>query len=173
MAFIERISADLTAAMRSKDQVKLGTLRMAKAALMNREVERGRALDDAESQQVIASLIKQRRDSFEQFHAAGRTDLAEKEQAEITVLEAYLPPPMATAELERLVDEAVVETGVESLVLAEPGVRPRFLPELHDFRRVGINIGHRSSFVSHFGRPPCRARRRLPRSWLGRPVSEW
>ncbi len=114
MAFIDRISEDLTAAMRSKDQVKLGTLRMAKAALMNREVERGRALDDAESQQVIASLIKQRRDSFEQFQAAGRTDLAEKEQAEISVLEAYLPPPMDAAELERIVDEAVTETGASS-----------------------------------------------------------
>lgn len=114
MAFIDRISADLTAAMRSKDQLKLGTLRMAKAALMNREVERARALDDAESQQVIASLIKQRRDSFEQFQAAGRTDLADKEQAEIAVLEAYLPPPMDAAELDRLVDEAVRETGASS-----------------------------------------------------------
>ena len=87
---------------------------MAKAALMNREDERARALDDAESQQVIASLIKQRRDSFEQFQAAGRTDLADKEQAEIAVLEAYLPPPMDAAELERLVDEAVRETGASS-----------------------------------------------------------
>ena len=72
MAFIDRISEDLKAAMRSKDQLTLGALRMAKAALMNREVERGRALDDAESQQVIASLIKQRRDSIEQFQAVGR-----------------------------------------------------------------------------------------------------
>jgi uncharacterized protein len=114
MAFIDRISADLTAAMRSKDQLKLGTLRMAKAALMNREVERGRTLDDAESQQVIASLIKQRRDSFEQFQSAGRTDLAGKEQAEIAVLEAYLPPPIDTAKLERIVDDAVRETGASS-----------------------------------------------------------
>ena len=83
MAFIDRISDDLTAAMRSRDQLKLGALRMAKAALMNREVERGRPLDDAESLQVIASLIKQRRDSFEQFDKAGRRDLADKEQAEI------------------------------------------------------------------------------------------
>jgi uncharacterized protein YqeY len=114
MAFIDRISGDLTAAMRSKDQVKLGALRMAKAALMNREVERGRPLDDAESQQVIASLIKQRRDSFEQFHAAGRMDLADKEQAEIHILEAYLPPPIDAAELERLVDDAIRETGAAS-----------------------------------------------------------
>lgn len=114
MAFIDRISEDLTAAMRSKDPLKLGALRMAKAALMNREIERGRSLDDAESQQVIASLIKQRRDSIEQFQAAGRTDLADKEQAEISVLEAYLPPPIDTAELARLVDEAIRETGAVS-----------------------------------------------------------
>ncbi len=114
MAFIDRISDDLTAAMRSRDQLKLGALRMAKAALMNREVERGRPLDDAESLQVIASLIKQRRDSFEQFDKAGRRDLADKEQAEIAVLETYLPPPMDAAELERLVDAAIAETGAAS-----------------------------------------------------------
>ena len=93
MAFIDRIAEDLTAAMRSKDHVRLGTLRMAKAALMNREVERGRALEDAEAQQVVASLIKQRRDSIEQFQKGGRADLADKEQAEIAILETYLPPP--------------------------------------------------------------------------------
>jgi uncharacterized protein YqeY len=114
MAFIDRISEDLTAAMRSRDQLKLGALRMLKAALMNREVERGRALDDAESLQVVASLIKQRRDSFEQFDKAGRKDLADKEQAEIAVLDAYLPPAMDAAELERLVDEAIRETGAAS-----------------------------------------------------------
>jgi uncharacterized protein YqeY len=114
MAFIDRISEDLTAAMRSRDQLKLGALRMLTAALMNRQVERGRALDDAESLQVVASLIKQRRDSFEQFDKAGRKDLADKEQAEIAVLDAYLPPAMDAAELERLVDEAIRETGAAS-----------------------------------------------------------
>jgi uncharacterized protein YqeY len=114
MAFIDRISDDLTGAMRSRDQLKLGALRMAKAALMNREVERGRPLDDSESLQVIASLIKQRRDSFEQFDKAGRKDLADKEQAEIAVLETYLPPPIAVSELERLVDDAIGETGAAS-----------------------------------------------------------
>ena len=114
MAFIDRISGDLTGAMRSRDQLKLGALRMAKAALMNREVERGRPLDDAESLQVIASLIKQRRDSFEQFSKAGRQDLATREQAEIAVLEAYLPAPIDAAELDRLVDEAIRESGAAS-----------------------------------------------------------
>ena len=89
-------------------------LRMAKAALMNREVEKGRALDEAEAQQVIASLIKQRRDSIEQFRKGGREDLADKEAAEIATLEAYLPPPVDPAEIERAVDEAIAETGATS-----------------------------------------------------------
>lgn len=114
MAFIDRISEHLTAAMRAKDQVRLGTLRMAKAALMNKEVERGRGLDDTESQQVIASLIKQRRDSIQQFRKADRHDLADKEEAELAVLEAYLPPPVDAAAIERAVDEAVAETGATS-----------------------------------------------------------
>ena len=114
MAFIDRISAELTAAMRARDSVRLGTLRMAKAALMNREVERGRALDDAESLQVIAALIKQRRDSIEQFRAGGREDLASKEEAELAVLEEYMPPPMDAAELERLVTQAITETNAAS-----------------------------------------------------------
>ena len=114
MAFIDRISAELTAAMRARDSVRLGTLRMAKAALMNREVERGRALDDAESLQVIAALIKQRRDSIEQFRAGGREDLASKEEAELAVLEEYMPPPMDAAELERLVTQAITDTNATS-----------------------------------------------------------
>lgn len=114
MTLMERISEDMKAAMRGKEAVKLGALRMAKAALMNREVERGRPLDEAESQQVIASLIKQRRDSIEQFEKGGRADLAAKEQAEIGLLEAYIPPPVDTAEVERAVDEAIQETGATS-----------------------------------------------------------
>jgi uncharacterized protein len=114
MTFIERISSELTQAMRDKNVVKLGTLRMAKAALMNREIERGRPLDEAESLQVVASLIKQRRDSVEQFRAGGRADLADKEAAEITVLEEYLPPPVSTEELERTVNEAIAELNATS-----------------------------------------------------------
>jgi uncharacterized protein len=110
MTLIERISADMTAAMKARDQGRLAPLRMAKAALMNREVEKGRALDEAESQQVIASLIKQRRDSIEQFTKGGRTDLATREAAEITALESYLPPPIGAADLEREVDAAIADT---------------------------------------------------------------
>jgi uncharacterized protein YqeY len=114
MALIDRIGQDITAAMRSKDQARLKPLRMAKAALMNREVEKGRALDDGESQQVIASLIKQRRDSVEQFTNGGRPELAAVETAEIATLEAYVPPPVDPAEIERAVDEAIRETAATS-----------------------------------------------------------
>ena len=114
MSLMDRIGQDITAAMRARDQGRLSALRMAKAALMNREVEKGRPLDDTEAQQVIASLIKQRRDSIEQFRKGGREDLAARESAEIQTLEAYLPPPLDPAELERAVEAAIAETGAAS-----------------------------------------------------------
>lgn len=114
MPLIDEISAAMIAAMKAKDQARLAPLRMAKAALMNREVEKGRPLDEAEAQQVVASLIKQRRDSIEQFLKGGREELAARETAEITVLEAYLPPPVDPAEIEKAVDESIRELGATS-----------------------------------------------------------
>jgi len=114
MALIDTLSQAIADATRARDRVRLGALRMAKAALMNREVEKGRPLDDTESQQVIVSLIKQRRDSIEQFQKFGRDELARKEQAEIGVLEAYLPPPLDPAAVDRAVVEAIEETGASS-----------------------------------------------------------
>ena len=111
MTLTDRIAQDITAAMKARDQARLSPLRMAKAALMNREVEKGRALDEAEAQQVVASLIKQRRDSIEAFAKGGRQDLVARETAEIVTLEAYLPPPIDPAELEAAVDAAIAETG--------------------------------------------------------------
>ena len=93
---------------------RLVALRMLKAALMNREVERGRALDENESRQVVSALVKQRRDSIEQFTKGGRKDLADKETAEIAVLESYLPPAVDAADLERAVDDAIASTGASS-----------------------------------------------------------
>ena len=139
MTFIERVSQDIAAAMRGKEQVRLGALRMAKAALMNREVEKGTMLDEAESQQVVASLIKQRRDSIEQFRKGGRDDLADKEAAEIAVLEAYLPPPLDPAALERLVDEAIGETGAsgaKDLGRVMKAVMPRLAGQTVDGKMV-------------------------------------
>jgi uncharacterized protein YqeY len=115
MKLIDRISEDIASAIRAKNPATLAPLRMAKAALMNREVEKGRPLDEAESQQVIASLIKQRRDSIEQFTKGGRTDLAEREAAEISTLEPYLPPPVDAGDLEREIDAAIAESGATQI----------------------------------------------------------
>ena len=114
MSLIDQISHDMIVAMKAKDQARLAPLRMAKAALMNREVEKGPALDELESQQVIASLIKQRKDSAEQFQKGGREELAARETAEIVTLEAYLPPPVDPADIERAVAEAIAETSATS-----------------------------------------------------------
>jgi len=114
LALIDTLASSIADAMRRKEATRLSTLRMLKAALMNREVERGRALDDAESLQVVNSLVKQRRDSIEQFSKAGRQDLADKEAAEILVLETYLPPAADQAAIDRAVADAIAETGATS-----------------------------------------------------------
>jgi uncharacterized protein len=114
MTFLERVTSDIAGAMRAKDQVRLAPLRMLKAALMNREVEKGRPLDEPESLQVVSALIKQRRDSIEQFQRGGRQDLADRESAEIELLQSYLPPPMDQVAVERAVDAAIAEAGATS-----------------------------------------------------------
>ena len=114
MGLNEQIGADLTTAMKARDAARLSALRMLKAAVMNKGVEKGRDLDDAEILQVVASLVKQRRDSIEQFSKAGRTDLVEKETGEIAVLERYLPPAASQEEIDAAVAAAVAETGASS-----------------------------------------------------------
>jgi len=114
MAIVDDVSAAIAAAMREKAQTRLSALRMLKAAFMNREVEKGRALDDTEARQVVAALVKQRRDSIDQFTKGGRTDLADKEAAEITVLESYLPPAADPAAIDRAIAEAITDTGATS-----------------------------------------------------------
>ena len=114
MPLVEDVNRAITDAMKAKDAPRLGALRMLKAALMNREVERGRALDDTEARQVVSALVKQRRDSIEQFTRGGRKDLADKETAEIAILESYLPPAVDTADLEKAVDNAISSTGATS-----------------------------------------------------------
>jgi uncharacterized protein YqeY len=108
---METVTADIAAAMRQKDQASLAPLRMLKAALMNKEVEKGRALDEAESLQVVNALVKQRRDSAEQFTAAGRQELADRELAEIRFLERFLPPAADPAAIDAAVAAAMTETG--------------------------------------------------------------
>ena len=110
----QQLGADLTAAMKAKDAARLSALRMLKAAVMNKGVEKGRDLDDAEVLQVVASLVKQRRDSIEQFEKAGRADLVAKETGEIAVLERYLPPALSQDEINAAVAAAIAETGATS-----------------------------------------------------------
>src|SRR5215467_14527635 len=114
MSLVTGVIAAICHAMHQQAAVRLGALRMLKAAFMNREVERGHALDDAEARQVVAALVKQRRDSIEQFTKGGRQDLADKEAAEIQVLEAYLPPAADAAAIDRAVSAAIAETGAQS-----------------------------------------------------------
>jgi hypothetical protein len=111
VSFSDEISSAIADAMRRQDHARLSALRMLKAALMNRSVEKARDLDEAEARQVVASLVKQRRDSIEQFTKGGRKDLADKELAEIAVLESYLPPAADPAAVERAVADAIAETG--------------------------------------------------------------
>ncbi|MEO6724433.1 MAG: GatB/YqeY domain-containing protein [Blastocatellia bacterium] len=122
MSFIQRINQDITAAMKNKEAEKLSTLRMVKTALMNFEIEKkGKAnnpeatIDDAEAIKVLQMLVKQRRDSVEQFEQGGRPELAEKEASEIKFIEAYLPAAMDEATIAKIVEEAIAETGASSM----------------------------------------------------------
>ena len=112
---IDDISAAMTAAMKAKDQARLAPLRMVKAAMMNRKIEKGVELDDEEMQKLLRSLVKQRRDSIEQYEKAGRQELVDKEQAEIAVIETYLPQAASQAEIESAVADAIAETGATSI----------------------------------------------------------
>jgi uncharacterized protein len=112
---VDRLAAEIQAAMRSREQITLDALRMLKTALTMKSVEKGRDLDDAESVQVVGALVKQRRDSVEQFTKAGRQELADKEAAEILVLQRYLPVAATPEEIAAAVDAALEETGAASL----------------------------------------------------------
>lgn len=117
MSLKEKIVADMTQAMKDKNANKLSTLRMAKAALMNEENKRGvgTVLTDDEVMKILTSLVKQRKDSIEQFTANGRAELAEKEQAELAVLEEYLPQAASQEEISAAVESAITETGASSM----------------------------------------------------------
>lgn len=114
MALLDLVTKDIGQAMKQGGGPRLAALRMLKTALMNREVERGRPLEPAEDVQVVQSLVKQRRDSIELFEQGGRNELAEKERAEIAVLETYMPAAVAPDEIDRAVTEAIAETGAAS-----------------------------------------------------------
>src|SRR5882762_6367458 len=111
MTLREQIISDMTASMKAQDAPRTSTLRMVKAAMQNRQIEKGGELDDEEMGKLLRSLVKQRRDSVEQYEKGGRQDLAEKEKAEIEVIEAYLPQAASRDEIEAAVAAAIAETG--------------------------------------------------------------
>ena len=115
MSLNKQIVSDLTAAMKAQDAGRTSTLRMVKAAMMNRQIEKGSELDDDETQKLLRSLVKQRRDSIEQYEKAGRQELADKEKAEIAVIETYLPQAVSEAEIQQVVTATIAETGATSM----------------------------------------------------------
>ena len=114
MSLTERIRTDLTAAMKARDAARLSTLRLVQSALKNEQIEKGHELSDEEAEAVLRRAVKQRQDSVEQYRKGNREDLAAKEEAEIGVLQEYLPQMLSDAETERIVDEAIATTGATS-----------------------------------------------------------
>lgn len=115
MSLNDRLTEDLKLAMKSRDQLRMDVIRMIKAAVLNKEVELKRDLDDAEMSRVMTTLVKQRRESVEQFEKAQRLELAAKERKEIEIIESYLPKPLTHQELEALVASILSETGSSSM----------------------------------------------------------
>jgi uncharacterized protein YqeY len=115
MSLKEQIISDLTASMKAQDAPRTSTLRMVKAAVMNREIEKGSVMDDEEMMKLLRSLVKQRRDSVEQYEKGGRPELAAKENTEIEVIEAYLPQAASREDIEAAIAAAIAETGASSI----------------------------------------------------------
>jgi uncharacterized protein YqeY len=114
MKLLDQVNADIASAMRAKETIRLSTLRMLKTALTNKSIEKGRDLDENVGRQVIGTLMKQRRDSIEQFQKGGRQDLVDRETEEIRVLESYMPPPVSETELAVIIEQVVAEIGASS-----------------------------------------------------------
>jgi len=139
MLLRDKINGDIAAAMKAKETTRLSALRMLKAAVMNKGIEKTHDLDDSEVLQVVSSLVKQRRDSIEQFSKADHTDLVDKETAEIAVLETYLPPAASAADIDAAIVEAIAETGaasVKDMGKVMKAVMPRLAGKNADGRAV-------------------------------------
>jgi uncharacterized protein YqeY len=144
----EQIVADVTIAMKAKDAARTSTLRMLKAAIVNRQIEKGGELDEEELQKLLRSQVKQRRDSVEQYEKGGRQDLADKELAEIAVIEGYLPQAASPEEIEKAVAEAIAETGATSMKemgAVMKAVMPRLAGKNADGRAVSDAVKSRLS----------------------------
>lgn len=115
MTFPERVQQELTAAMKAKDELRLSVLRMMKTALKNKQVEKIKPLDDAESIQVLRTMIKQRQEAIEQYERGGRPELAEKEKKEVVIIEGYLPARVSEEEIEATVRATIAELGAKTM----------------------------------------------------------
>jgi uncharacterized protein len=115
MSLVDQIQKDMTSAMKSREEARLSTLRMVKTALKNREIEKMAPLDDREAQQVLSTLIKQRKDSIEQFTKGGRKEMADKEAAEIAIIETYLPKAASEADISAAVKATIAEMGAPTM----------------------------------------------------------
>lgn len=114
MSLRDRLSEDLKLAMKARDQLRMDVIRMIKAAVLNKEVEMKKDLDDAEMSRIMTTMIKQRKESVEQYEKGQRAELAAKERHEISIIESYLPKALSAGELERIVESVIGETGATS-----------------------------------------------------------
>src|SRR5438876_9641401 len=143
MTLQEKIQAHMADAMRSKDQLRLSVLRMMKSAVKNKEIDKMKALDEPEVIAVLNTLVKQRKDSVEQFRAGGREELAQKEEAEIKIIEEYLPAAASEDDIRRAIEEAVAETGASSMKdmgKVMKAARERLAGKTADGARVGLVV---------------------------------
>ena len=147
----EQIVADMTVAMKAKDAMRTSTLRMLKAAIVNRQIEKGGELDEEELMKLLRTQVKQRRDSVEQYEKGGRQDLVDKEKAEIAVIEGYLPRAASQAEIDQAVAAAIAETGatsVKEMGAVMKAVMPRLAGKNADGRAVSETVKKKLTPVS-------------------------
>jgi len=151
MSLRDQILADVTVAMKAKDAARTSTLRMLKAAIVNRQIEKGGELDDEELMKLLRSQVKQRRDSVEQYEKGGRQDLVDKERAEIAVIEGYLPQAASQDEIDKAVAAAIAETGAASIKemgAVMKAVMPRLAGKNADGRAVSETVKKKLTPVS-------------------------
>ena len=139
MSLRDRLTEDLKLAMKSRDQLRMDVIRMIKAAVLNKEVEIKKDLDDAEMSRVMTTLIKQRRESVEQFEKAQRKELADKERREIAIIEAYLPKALSPEELEQVIAAVILDTGARTpkdVGMVMKAVMARLVDQVVDGKQV-------------------------------------
>ena len=152
----DQIISDMTVAMKAKDAARTSTLRMLKAAIVNRQIEKGGELDEEELMKLLRTQVKQRRDSVEQYEKGGRQDLVDKEIAEIAVIEGYLPQAASQEEIDQAVAAAIAETGATSMKemgAVMKAVMPRLAGKNADGRAVSETVKKKLTAVSKYSAP--------------------